>query len=145
MSYDTKQIIKDGSATPLPVPQYYNSTSDTYEVVQGKNGAPNATIANMVPHAASNSPVTTQATLVAATATEAKVGGAALANRTQVGIFNMDTTNMLYYGDATVSATTGFPIPPMTGMSFDVDPRAVAFRVYVVSAAAIKVAFSEVS
>ena len=37
MAFNTKSIIKDVNAKPAP--QYYNPTSDVYEVLQGKNGA----------------------------------------------------------------------------------------------------------
>lgn len=37
MAFNTKSIVKD--VNQKPVPQYYNPTSDVYEVLQGKNGA----------------------------------------------------------------------------------------------------------
>lgn len=37
MAYNTKSIIKD--VNQKPIPQYYNPTSDVYEVLQGTNGA----------------------------------------------------------------------------------------------------------
>jgi len=37
MAYNTKSIVKD--VNQKPVPQYYNPTSDVYEVLQGSNGA----------------------------------------------------------------------------------------------------------
>lgn len=37
MSYDTKQLVTESAGKP--VPQYYNSVSDQYEVLQGANGA----------------------------------------------------------------------------------------------------------
>ena len=37
MAYNTKSIVKD--VNQKPVPQYYNSDTDNYEVLQGKNGA----------------------------------------------------------------------------------------------------------
>lgn len=42
MSYNTKPLKLDGNR--LPAPQYYNSTSDEYEVQQGKNGAANVAL-----------------------------------------------------------------------------------------------------
>lgn len=37
MAFNTKSIVKD--VNQKPVPQYYNPTTDVYEVLQGKNGA----------------------------------------------------------------------------------------------------------
>ncbi len=37
MAYNTKGIKKDVDSKPIP--QYYNPTSDAYEVLQGRNGA----------------------------------------------------------------------------------------------------------
>lgn len=37
MAFNTKSIVKDINAKP--VPQYYNPTTDVYEVLEGKNGA----------------------------------------------------------------------------------------------------------
>lgn len=37
MAFNTKSIIKD--VNQKPVPQYYNPTTDGYEVVEGKAGA----------------------------------------------------------------------------------------------------------
>lgn len=36
MAYNTKSIIKD--VNDKPVPQYFNPTTDQYEVINGKNG-----------------------------------------------------------------------------------------------------------
>lgn len=37
MAYNTKSIVKD--VNQKPIPQYYNPATDSYEVLQGKNGA----------------------------------------------------------------------------------------------------------
>ena len=37
MAFNTKSIVKD--VNQKPVPQYYNPTTDVYEVLEGKNGA----------------------------------------------------------------------------------------------------------
>lgn len=37
MAFNTKSIIKDANAKPAP--QYYNPTTDVYEVLEGANGA----------------------------------------------------------------------------------------------------------
>lgn len=37
MAYNKKSIVKDVNGKP--VPQYYNSTTDNYEVAKGINGA----------------------------------------------------------------------------------------------------------
>jgi len=42
MAYNTKSIVKD--VNTKPVPQYYNPTSDVYEVLQGENGANRVTL-----------------------------------------------------------------------------------------------------
>lgn len=43
MAYNTKKIAGDQIGTP--VPQYYNSTTDNYEVVQGSGGSSQVLIA----------------------------------------------------------------------------------------------------
>lgn len=52
MSYNTKNIIFD--ASNKPVPQYYSTSNDQYEVAQGINGALNMNIVNPIPAGTNN-------------------------------------------------------------------------------------------
>jgi hypothetical protein len=42
MAFNTKSIVKD--LNQKPIPQYYNPVTDTYEVLQGSNGANRAVL-----------------------------------------------------------------------------------------------------
>jgi hypothetical protein len=80
---------------------------------------------------------------VAATATELKVGGAALANRKAVVVFNNAAADIFVGYTNAVTTATGFPIKAGTERRFDVNPTEVV-TLFAIAAADSDVRIQEI-
>ena len=103
MSYNSKAIKTDVNAKPIP--QYYNSLVDEYEVLQGRNGASRVEL-----YDANGNPVD----LVGLITNVINIlnGGATAAKQDEIkniinSIYNKDTTRTFYGKSSDTKPTTG--------------------------------------
>lgn len=123
MAFNTKSIVKD--VNQKPVPQYYNPTSDVYEVLQGKNGANKVILYNEAGAAIDLS--TLIATIVTAINTTGTVQLRTGTNN--IGKVNVATDERDLRGKAANKpAPNAVPIGA-TYWSIDTDPHAAAVEV----------------
>lgn len=123
MAFNTKSIVKD--VNQKPVPQYYNPTTDVYEVLQGKNGANKVILYNEAGAAIDLS--TLIATIVTAINTTGTVQLRTGTNN--IGKVNVATDERDLRGKAANKpAPNAVPIGA-TYWSVDTDPHAAAVEV----------------
>lgn len=123
MAFNTKSIIKD--VNQKPVPQYYNPTTDVYEVLEGKNGANKVMLYNEAGAAID------LATLIATIVTAINTTGTTQlrAGTNNIGKVNVATDERDLRGKAANKpAANAVPIGA-TYWSIDTDPHAAAVEV----------------
>lgn len=134
MAWYEKLLKKVGKGEP--VPQYFNDTTNDYEVIKGEEGATFVKVKNFpgqqdvqikgsdnaleVKGEALNDIATGSLTVIS-TAVELKVGAFALVNRKQI-ILHPPSAGTIYWGKSDVTSATGSPLSSgQQPIYFDVD------------------------